>query len=323
MTSEQQSSKSTAKDVFSYLLMIIVLIIGVVSFSAILWQYINFSFPDPLEMYYSGLFDIIKNSISSLIVAWPVFLFLSWSTGRDLKRNESKKHIWIRRWLLHLMLFAASITIIIDLITLINSFLSGELTTRFFLKVLVILVVAVTVFVYYLWDLRRNPTKRTPIPRVGAIATSVVILLAFVAGFFVVGSPAHQRDIRMDENRISDLQSIQYQVLFYWQQKDSLPESLDSLNDPLYGYEVPIDPITDEAYRYSVEDDLSFSLCATFSTSSDERGNEYQYVERSPYPVVGDTFTDWTHDVGEHCFDRTIDPELHSTNEVIPKALIR
>jgi len=51
-------------------------------------------------------------------------------------------------------LFVASATIITDLITLLTRLLQGELTTRFVLKVIVVLIIAGLVFIYYLSDLR-------------------------------------------------------------------------------------------------------------------------------------------------------------------------
>jgi hypothetical protein len=38
--------------------------------------------------------------------------------------------------------------------------LGGELTIRFFLKVLTIAVIAGTIFGYYLWDLRREEEEQ-------------------------------------------------------------------------------------------------------------------------------------------------------------------
>jgi len=42
----------------------------------------------------------------------------------------------------------------VDMTTLVNNVLGGELSLRFLLKVLVAAVIAGSVFGYYLWDLR-------------------------------------------------------------------------------------------------------------------------------------------------------------------------
>jgi len=311
--STPKTPRSTAKDVFSYLLMIIMLYVGVIFFITLLWQYINVQFPDPLEFYYSGATDLMRSAISTLLVVWPVFLLISWSINRDLSLDHVKEYLWVRKWLLYLTLFVASITIIVDLISLTNSFLGGEITTRFVLKVLVILIVAVAVLWFYLWELKRNVEKKTHIHRYGAILSSVMIVGWIIAGFFIVGTPAEQREIRFDEQRVSDLQWIQSEVISYWVQKDVLPENLEALTSNITGFVAPTDPLTQESYTYTVTSELEFELCANFTTDSDAtsvaRGGVQ--IERA-YPVgYGGVQDNWSHTEGTVCFARTIDPDLY------------
>src|SRR3989339_1192972 len=169
-------SRSTAKDVFSHLLAIVTLYMGVISFIALYFQYINVRFPDVLEFYYAAALDIIRMSMSVLIIAWPVFIFISWMIYKDLRSTPAKTGMGIRKWLLYLTLFIASITIMVDLITLINYFLNGEITTRFILKILVVLITAAAVFGYYLWDLRRGVAAKTKITLIATVVTSVVVV---------------------------------------------------------------------------------------------------------------------------------------------------
>jgi hypothetical protein len=309
-------SSSSAKDVFSYLLMIAMLYTGIVSTIALLFQYINVQFPDYMNFYYGGAVEVIRMSMSALLIGWPVFILISWLIGNDLKSDAQKSNIWIRRWMLHLTIFIAAITIIIDLITLVNSFLGGELTIRFGLKVLAILIVAALVFAYELWDLRRDTSIKTKFPMISAIISSVIMLGIIIAGFFIVGSPATQRDIRMDGQRVSDLQSIQYRIIADWQAKGDIPESISDLEDPIYGFIEPMDPETNESYSYTRIERTEFELCATFEHSSlpDEylAGGYY-----SQYPVMYDnTMEYWNHDAGLVCFHRTIDTNLYPIEKV-------
>ncbi len=313
------SNKSPA-DVFSYLLMIIMLYVGVVSFVAMLWQYINISFPDILQgsYYYVGATDIIRNSISSLLIVWPILVLISWMIGKDLRANIEKKELRVRKWLLYLTLFVASLTIVIDLIQLINSFLNGELTTRFTLKVLVVLVVAVAVFGFYLWDLKRDPAVKSLVSKYAAIGSSALILISIIGGFFLIGSPATQRAIRLDQQRTNDLQTIQSQILNYWTQKAEIPKNLDTLKDPLFGYSAPVDPQTQQSYEYSVKGVYEFELCATFLKKSDTAGHagKYPYPEMAMAPYGGDNPANniWNHEAGRVCFKRTIDPDFYKPN---------
>lgn len=319
--STNNPSKSSAKDVFSYLLMIIMLYVGVIFFITLLWQYINVQLPDPLEFYYTQATSLIRGAISTLLVVWPVFLLISWSINRDLKTDRVKENIWVRKWLLYLTLFTAAITIIVDLISLTNSFLGGELTTRFVLKVIVILIVAIAVFWFYLWELRRNVIKNTHIHKLAAILSSALIVGWIIAGFFIVGTPKQQRDIRFDEQRVGDLQIIQSEILSYWVQKETLPPNLDALSNNITGYTAPIDPLTQEMYTYYIKANLEFELCATFATDSEETSiaRGITNIERA-YPIEYMGKNDnWAHTKGNVCFTRTIDPDLYKNSPIYPK----
>ena len=91
---------------------------------------------------------------SSVVVAFPIFLFLSRGIYRELARNPIKRLSAVRRWLTYLTLFVTAGFLIGDLTTLVYNALGGELTIRFVLKVLIVGAIAGTIFGFYLWDLR-------------------------------------------------------------------------------------------------------------------------------------------------------------------------
>ena len=125
--------RSTAKDVFVHLFSIVTLYVSVFSFIALCFAYVDVSFPDALNFYYSGSLDVIRSSMASVMVMWPAFLGISWLMHRDAKADGERREVGIRKWLLYLTLFVTAITIVVDLITLVNYFLNGEITTRFIL----------------------------------------------------------------------------------------------------------------------------------------------------------------------------------------------
>jgi len=305
--------KSTPRDVFSYLLATAMLYVAVISFLTLLFQYINIWLPDQLDFFMSGSTSATQRSTASLIVVWPVYILMTWLLGKDIKLNIEKSEIKARKWLLYLTLFISAIIIIVDLITLIFNFLGGELSLRFGLKVLVVLLVAAGVFGYYLWDIRRDRSKSSQLPKLAAWISSGVILASIVAGFFIVGSPAKQRQIRFDQQRVEDLQVIQSQVLNFWQQKAALPDQLAELEDDISGWQAPLDPETDEPYEYQALGDLDFKLCAYFSTQSKVQ-NMSPKERFSPRGFSGN----FEHGIGRECFTRTIDPELYSQDKLKP-----
>ena len=307
--------QSIAKDVFIYLLVFVMLYIGVVDLISLLWDIIGVQFPDAASYTYQNPYDSMRNSIAALIVVWPVFLVLSRYIVKDLVRYPEKIDLWVRKWLTYLTVFVASLTIIIDLIILINFFLGGELTLRFVLKVIAVLVVAAAALGYEFWELKRKPNEGKNKMRIMAALSVVVILASIIAGFYFVGTPSSARQQRLDSERVIDLQNIKSEIVNYWNQKDELPKDLITLTDPLTGFEIPLDPDTNEPYEYIVKEELTFELCATFNQPTsdwEKRKEDYQHNEfgRS---LMGN----WNHEAGYTCFERTIDEELHKTPELV------
>lgn len=316
MVKKTRSSKATLStspgDVFLHLLMMAMLYIGVISLISLSFSYINFSFPDLLDYYRSGTLDNIRFQSSMLAVSFPLLLLLSGLVQKDFRKNPAKHELRFSKWLIYLTLFLSALTIVIDLIQLVNRFYGGELTLPFVLKILSVLIVAGAVFGYYLWDVQHEPYK-SKIPQRVAWSASAVVLIMLALGFVMVGSPAKQRQLRMDERRISDLQTIQNQVINYWNLKDSLPSALDDLEDDISGFRTPRDPETENEYEYLVSAPLQFSLCASFNLSSTPDSDKNSrmaapYIDGYKYPSgVSEV---WGHDSGRVCFERTIDPEL-------------
>lgn len=306
----QTVKRNIPRDVFMHLLAIVTLYWSAISFVILLWQFINYFFPDVLNQYnYFAFTGPIRFAVSSLIIVFPVFILVSWYLNRIYAREAVVRESKMRKWLIYLTLFIASLVIIGDLITVINFFLGGEVTTRFILKALSVLLVAGVVFGYYLDDVRREtPTK---LAKYFAWGTGALVLVCVVGSFFIVGSPATARLIQFDQQKISDLQTIQGQIVNYWQRKETLPSSLSDLNDPLSNYKVSNDPQTNQPYEYIVKDaaNLSFELCANFNKEGTDQYS--QTLPKSVYNPAGQPMDNWQHSAGRVCFERTIDKQLY------------
>jgi len=302
------SLRSTPRDVFLHLLNIFTFYLGVVSFITLYIKYISALFPDVLNFSFTSIANSVRLSTSILIIAIPVYILTSWLLGKDLIRDPKRRELKLRKWLTYFTLFISAVTIIVDLITFVFNFLSGELTIQFFLKVLVVLLAAGAVFGYYVWDLRRKEAK-SKTPKILAWILSFVVLASIIGGFFIIGMPAEQRQRRFDEQRIMDLQEVQYRIINYWSQKEELPPNLNAMEDSLSGFVVPLDPGSNLAYEYAIIDELSFELCATFKTSTEHFDSTSQNSKySSPYPPSQQR---WKHEAERTCFTRTIDPELY------------
>lgn len=155
----------SAREAFLYLVLFLTLYISSFSFGTLLFQFINRWIPDasqfPSVYETQSILDTIRHATASLIITFPIFLFVSWLLARGLATDPDKRSSKIRKWLTYITLFIAAGIIIGDLIALVSNVLSGELTTRFVLKVLTILFIAATIFGYYLWSLRQEESSST------------------------------------------------------------------------------------------------------------------------------------------------------------------
>ena len=148
----------SARDAFLYLVLFTALYISAFNLGALFFQFIERALPDPAQRYpdASALRNAIRWSIANLIVAFPLFLALSVSMQRAIDRDPTRRGSRIRKWLTYLTLFIGAGVLIGDVIALVNGVLSGDLTTRFVLKVIVVAAIAGTAFGYSLWDLRQD-----------------------------------------------------------------------------------------------------------------------------------------------------------------------
>ena len=306
-------NESTPRDVFLHLLAIAALYISAISFATLLFQYVNYWVPDPLQPFHAG--DAIRWALATLLILFPVHALTVRYIHRDMERTPAKREFRLRKWLLYLTLFLAAVTLITDLVALIYNFLAGELTLRFILKIVAIALVAGGVFIYYWWELRRREIVVSAREKTVLWSIVALVMIMIVVGFFVVGSPFKQRDIKFDQRRVNDLQNIQWQIVNYWQQKQKLPAELSDLNDAISGYISPVDPVAGVAYEYRVTGTTSFELCGTFQRTSDEdinmRSGKYSVPVVYPEAPASAPDNNWQHDMGRVCFSRTIDPDLY------------
>ena len=226
----------------------------------------------------------IHRSIASLAIAFPLYLLaLFWWLKRFVraqKHSESR----LTKWLTYLVLLAASVTIVCDLIALVYALLQGETTPRFLWKVVVVLALAAMVFGFY-WLERRTVQFDKPAP-VNAFRTfgwgaSLLVAVAMVAGYLSAGTPQTARRLAADVQRSQDLVALSRCLDRYAGALGQLPESLQQLErSPAYTDCPTYDRATRErfAYRVVVRSRTAgaapvgeFELCANFALASARR----------------------------------------------------
>ncbi len=315
--------KTGPKDFFLWVAAMAALYVSAVSLITLFFNYIDIAFPDALNSYIDPYSSSIRFAMASLVVLVPVYFILIHFIRRDVVREPVKKSLWIRRWALVLTIFIAGVTVVIDLITLINTFLSGELTTHFILKVLIVFFVMSIGLMHFLadlwgyWDI--NPRYAMSV----GVGIGILVVVTILSGFLIIGTPGQVRSYRFDDEKVNDLQSIQTQVVYYWQVEGKLPAHLADLADALSSYSaVSVDVQTGNPYEYATTSALSFKLCATFNAVT--QPNSPTFSEALAVPVstgVAGQYAapdSWYHDVGQACFVRTIDPKRYGPNIVNP-----
>ena len=199
MENEILPKRNIPRDLFLHLLAIVTLYWSAISFTTLLWQFINYFFPDALY-YYDSSASLIRFSVSSLFIVFPIFIIVSWYLNKIYRRESAVRESKIRKWLIYLTLFIASLVIIGDLVTIINNLLSGGTTVQFILKAFSVLFVSAIIFAYYLDDVRREtPTK---LGELFAWTSGVIVLGVIVAAFFIIGTPNSARLIQYDQQKV-------------------------------------------------------------------------------------------------------------------------
>jgi len=150
----------SAREVFVYLILFSALYGSAFSLGALLFEFINRSFLDPLDtqrvnfIRYSN--DTIRWNISVILVTFPLFYFTFRAVTRELEKDPIKRASLPRKWLTYLTLFIAGVTLVGDTAVLIYNMLGGELTIRFLLKFATIAIIAGGIFAYFLQDMRKE-----------------------------------------------------------------------------------------------------------------------------------------------------------------------
>lgn len=132
-----------------------------------------------------------------------------------------------------------------------------------------------------------------------AIVATLVVIIFIILGFAVLGSPRTQRLMRYDDQKISDLQNMQWQVISYWQTNGTIPQSLPN---------IPPDLQNQTPYEYRGTGNMTFEICAVFNMS--RRGGTAPYEPAVSKVGMNEN---WNHPSGRHCFSRIIDPVAYPT----------
>ena len=266
------TNKQNAKYAFYYLLSLVALIFMSLSVGMIVFAIINKTVADALNNFLGNYDSQLKFAISALIIATPIYYLISRLISQGLRRGDLEKDSGIRRWLTYFILLISSLIVLGSFISVINVFLSGELTSRFILKALTVFVIAAAVFSFYFYDIKReNIDKKDKVVTIFWIASLVLVAAAFIASWFFVEPPKVARARLLDQALVNNIYSLESAVNNYYDRYKKLPDSLEAVTSD-NGIYLPsqslIDPETEVPIVYNKLGEQSFELCATFRSDS-------------------------------------------------------
>ncbi len=281
------STNQSAKFAFYYLLSLVALIFMALASGMIIFQIINKNVPDILNQY-SGRFSPqqLKFAISALIISAPVFYFTTHQIYRALFKGELDKDSGVRKWLTYLILFVASVVMIGWLIATVNNFLDGELTKKFILKAITAIGIAVSIFTFYLYDIKREKVagEKSRLIKIYFYGSLAAVIAIFIASLFFVESPQQARNRKLDNLILDNFDAIASAVENYYEENDQLPPDLETLkNEFSYLNEKRLSDPNGQRFEYKISGPRTYQLCATFRT--DNRESDDWRAERWPHGV--------------------------------------
>jgi hypothetical protein len=105
-----------------------------------------------------------------------------------------------------------------------------------------------------------------------------------------------QREFRLDERRVRDIQGIVAAIEQHYEVHRSLPPSLGTLAETPGSRLATSDPVSGVAYDYDVVGAHRYRVCASFAHDTATAGAE-TYRVAAP----------WWHGAGRHCFERRVE----------------
>ncbi len=304
MDQNQIKPKASVKDIFFNLGAFIALYTLVGNLLNLLFNIIDKAYPKVLEGYNYGSSASISWPVSILVVLFPVFILLMYLLEREYRVEPDRQNSMIHRGFAYITLVISGLVVIGDLITVIYYFIDGqELTTGFLMKILVLLIIASGLFLYFISDLRGKLTASSRV--YWRFIAGGIVIVSIVWGFAVLGSPRTQRLYKYDEQKVYDLRNLDSQVTSYYSNKRFLPLNIGEVFSGDYYVPNKVDSQNGKEYEYKKNSDTTYELCAEFNKASDDKDNLKSNTSPSYY---GYESSSWTHGSGRYCFSKTINP---------------
>lgn len=297
----------TAKHFVTQLGSLVSLYLSLSFLLVLIFGLINLAFPDAANSVWEieSAASSVRIGIAIVLVFFPTYVYLTRLVNSHRRNSTDNNYLGLTKWLVYLSLLVGGGVLLGDFVAVIVSFLQGEITQRFVLKALAVLVVVGGAFYYYLKDARGYWVQNEKQSVMFAGIMSLIVLISVVAGFMQIPTPTEYREQKLDQTQVNDLQNIQWKINDYLAINSKLPDDLESL----YSDQAPAAPTAPDnrsPYLYKITE-TGFSLCATFAqeTPATDFGLARPNSPTSETPTILNP-DNWSHSSGEFCFERAV-----------------
>lgn len=278
----------SAREAFLYIVYFSLLGMVAAQTGTLAFAWIDRLFEDTLSntaTYASYATTGLRWSVASLLVGYPIFVFLGWRLAAKKRQDVERRRSRVHAWLTYVTLIFAAGALIGDLVAIVYQFLNGELQTRFMAKALVVGAISASILWNYSRDVERRSSRVDIGGRILAIVTTLVVGALVAWAFTIVRSPQTARLQAADEQRINDLIQITRLIDCHYTYSGALPESLDAagvyLSDRAQrlpvadgcSYSMPAEP-AGGVYDYRVIDSDTYEICASFDFGWPDADNQ-------------------------------------------------
>lgn len=294
---------NTARNFALQLGSLIALYIALSAIVAVVFSVINIMYPDPVEGYwaYDSAQQGIRFGVAMLIVFFPTYIILTRFVNQ-IRRKETGAYLTLTKWLVYLSLLVGGGILLGDFVAIILTYLNGEITLRFILKAITLCFVIGAAFYYYILDARMYWNTHEKHSQVYAAGASIIIVGVLTLGFLNSDTPSQVREMRFDEQQVTDLSDMQWRIEDHYTINKALPEDLSTL---YVGIPVPTAPEGRDPYTYTVLGEDTYELCAIFAhESANGRTGMKPIPAMSDENVSTNPYNNWDHGAGKTCFKR-------------------
>lgn len=299
----------SAREAFLYIVYFSLLGMVATQIGSLAFAWIDRQFADDLAQggyYGSWATTGMRWSVSSLLVGYPIFLFLGARLAAKKRKDAERRRSRVHAWLTYVTLIFAAGALIGDLVAVVFQFLNGELQARFLSKAAVVGVISAAILWNYSRDVERHSSRVDIAGRALALAATLIVAALVAWAFTIVRSPYSARLQLADEQRLQGLIEITRLIDCHYSYAGELPRSLEAMGAYLgersgrlpvaegCANEVPTDPLSGVAYDYRVIDADTYELCSDFDAGwPDAQGEGREWRPGGYYysPPVGERRT--------------------------------